>query len=269
MNRWIRFLSALGILAAIAVGVIAAQPGITAQEAFTASDAIAVAAAHEIFADVLANRPGWTAAAFNTRNPYGIWRVQFWDAAGEDIGWADVSPARGEIYNWEGHYDATEMEISLAIDQIRGFLLDQDPIVDLLGEEALAEANFYAEYDAWGRFWGAYIDLGGVNGVYVLVRFQGGLRDFEDPQLLGLYFNELPTYDEWYAASESQAVSVAYGETAIADAVRAVEGWTASAQLADPESGAVWAVTFYDGGTPLALATVDIVTGQIVDFAVL
>jgi hypothetical protein len=269
MNRWIRFLTPLAIITAIVIGVIAAQPGLTAQEDFSASDAIAVAAAHEIFADVLANRPGWTAAAFNTRNPYGIWRVQFWDAAGDDLGSADVSPARAEIYNWEGHYAATEMEISLAIDQIRDFLLSEDRVVDLLGEEALAEADFYAEYDAWGRFWGAYIDLGGVNSVYVLVRFRGGLRDFEDPQLLGLYFNELPTYDEWYAASEAQAVSLAYGETAIADALREVEGWTASAELADPESGAVWAVTFTNGDTPLALATVDLVTGAILDFAVL
>jgi hypothetical protein len=46
----------------------------------TTDDAINLAATHSSFAKGLEDRPGWSAVAYDTKNYYGIWRVQFYDA---------------------------------------------------------------------------------------------------------------------------------------------------------------------------------------------
>ena len=76
-------------------------------------DAINLAAAHSSFANGLADRPGWTAVAYDTKNLYGIWRVQFYDAEGNDLGWSDISLEKQKVYAWETNFDITESETLL------------------------------------------------------------------------------------------------------------------------------------------------------------
>ncbi|MBI5961137.1 MAG: hypothetical protein HY866_20540, partial [Chloroflexi bacterium] len=98
-----KFLKAgmLAVLVVLSLGLTSALSLSHAQPGYTPQEAIDLAAAHAAFVDGLAARPGWTAAAYDSKNSYGIWHVQFWDTDGEDLGWADLSLERSKVYSWD------------------------------------------------------------------------------------------------------------------------------------------------------------------------
>ena len=61
-------------------------------------DAVALAAAHPALAELLTAHKGWRAEAYSTGNAYGVWRVQFYFPGGDELGWADVTPAARRVY---------------------------------------------------------------------------------------------------------------------------------------------------------------------------
>ncbi|MCA9904798.1 MAG: hypothetical protein KC547_13170, partial [Anaerolineae bacterium] len=153
---------------------------VQAQEGYTPQDAINFAAAHPAFASGLEARPGWTATAYTGNATFGIWHVEFWDAEGEALGWADLSLEHNLVYSWAADYGTTEQQNAEAEDAIRTFLSSNAEVMDLVG--SLDGVNLYVEYAYWDQRWAAYIDLG-PNSVYVTMRSASnppmGLEDLE------------------------------------------------------------------------------------------
>lgn len=238
---------------------------IYAQQIFTEQDAINTAAESEEFKDGLANTPGWTAAAYDTGNRFGIWRVQFWNASGDELGWADVSPARGKVYSWEAYFGATDAQVQMAQDPVRDFLTTHPTVLELV--EDPTQHELYIEYDSYNRWWGAYMDMG-LDSLYLVVRFGQGSPDvFEDPQLVRLYFSNVMSYAEWQEATRAQAVATGFQQPEIAAVLADVESWTTRAERSDDGDG-VWTVYFMDGETVLAWVKVDMSTQTVVEFSI-
>ncbi|MBI5958759.1 MAG: hypothetical protein HY866_08490 [Chloroflexi bacterium] len=258
-----KFLKAgmLAVLVVLSMGLTSALSPSHAQSGYTPQDAIDLAAAHAAFVDGLAARPGWTAAAYDSKNSYGIWHVQFWDTDGEDLGWADLSLERSKVYSWEVYMGLTEEQSSSTEETIRAFLLNSPDVVDLV--ENLGDADLYVDYDYWNERWGAYIELG-PDSLYVTLRSTSGRSlSLENLQLDRIYFSELPSYDEWFSAQEAQAISIAFQQPEINAALRDYSGWAATGE---PDENGVWHLTFTLGEQTLATAAVMVETQQVLEF---
>ena len=107
----------------------------------TPQDAINLAGAHSSFAKGLADRPGWTAVAYDTKNFYSIWRVQFYDAEGNDLGWSDVNLEKQKIYAWETNFDVTESEYSQAEEALLNFARQDPEVIEMIGN--IDEYSFF------------------------------------------------------------------------------------------------------------------------------
>ncbi|MBZ0286535.1 MAG: hypothetical protein K8I30_02895, partial [Anaerolineae bacterium] len=252
-------LLAAGLLIALfAFGIPALAQGV-----FNPDDAIALAAAHPDFADLVA-RAGWTAAAYDSHNSYGIWRVQFWDENGEDAGWLDINPALARIYSWEVYYDSTPVQDAAALEVIEPFVRSHPDVLALLPGIAQRH-DLYVDYDGWGDYWGVWVDAG-TDALWLTISFDGGLpSSLENPTLKGIYFPYMLSYAEWDQVSRSEAVAIAFQQPEIADAVRAYADWTSGVE---PVSGETWTVSFYGGGQTIAQATVDLAQSLVIDFMV-
>lgn len=234
-----------------------------AQETFTEQDAIDLAATSELFVAGLEQNPDWSAAAYDTHNAYGIWRVQFWYANGEELGWADVSPERGKVYSWEVYFGATDAQQNAAEPVLRDFIATEPRFVDLL--EDPSQYDMYIDYDGYNRYWGVYIDVG-ADSLWTAIQFAGKAPDaLDDPQVLGLYFSGVLSYAEWQESNEATAIATAFQNADVADALASVDKWTTSVELNDD---GMWTVYFLDGETVLVTVEVDIAADQVIDFTI-
>lgn len=260
MNRFKTFyhvsrVFALMIVMAVAFGYVAAQA------TFTVQNAIDTAASHPVFADGLARYEDWTAAAYNTNNAYEIWRVQFWDSEGEDLAWADVSPARGKVYSYEAHFAASEQQTNTAYDVLRDFIDNEPQVLALVDDPSQYE--IYVEYDTWGRQWSVYLDID-IDSLYFAVRFDGETPDdLENPELQGVYFPNVISYEEWQSGMEAQAIAIAFQDQAIADAVNG-RSWTTEVEQSEDGS---WRITFWEGDISLAEVVLDAAMENILDYS--
>jgi hypothetical protein len=255
----------LSVLACLIVIFGMMSSTVVAQDEFTEDDAIALAAASPAFAEALAERDGWSAAAYNTHNRYGVWRVQFWDQYGEDMGYADVSPMLGQVFFTETYYGATEAQRQRGQDVVREFVENSPEVWALIDDPS--QYDMYIDYEGWMDAWGVYIDLG-ADSVYVAVQFDDIIPSaLENPRILALGFPTVGSYDEWYAATEDQAIGIAFQQPEIAAAVRGNDAWYAAATPVEGENGDLWAVGFYLGDQLVATATVDVLNGAITGFS--
>ena len=227
----------------------------------SADQVIALAAASPMFKNVLAARPGWTAAAYDSGNSYGIWRVQFWDTEGEDIGWADVSLTKGRLYAWESNVGATDEQKTAVRDTLLDFLAQQADVRELVGDPH--DYDTWLDYNGWINTWFVFIGKGGLDSIYV-----GILNNSDDPLNLAhltlgsIYFPEVKSYTDWEAGQKSQAVALAFANADIAAALRDHDGWvTDTARAGDT----AWTVTFKVSDQVLASATVDIAARTVTD----
>lgn len=260
----------LAVIILASTVIIHQQPTI-AQDGYTAQDAINLATSHPVFAG-LATQEGWSAAAYDTGNAYGIWRVQFWDANGEDLGWADVSIERSKVYSWESHIGLSDDQYGPAEQVIRGVLLNDADVMELVNAR-LAEVmdvtfddiSIYVDYDVWNQHWTAYLDMW-PNSLYITLRSQT-----DDPMSLDslrveqIYFDGVMSYQEWHDAQKAQATTVAFGQAEIAAALRDFTGWTADGEL---DEDGVWHLTFSLDDQQLASASVVVETAQVLEFSV-
>jgi hypothetical protein len=115
-------------------------------------EAIALAAAHPALSGALVAHPGWKAAAYYTANRFEIWRVQFWDGSGGELGWADVSVTRRAVYWVEVSAGPTEAQKKDAEEALRKFVLDNKDIVDLLGDPKAYQSGSTTSGRTWGVF---------------------------------------------------------------------------------------------------------------------
>ncbi len=235
----------------------------SAQETATADQVIAIVATSYPYSVALEAHPEWRIEAFNTRNRYGIWRVQFWDASGEEIGYADVSPERGAVMYYEGLFYATEAERQAGYDAVHAFL-STNPELEAL-DVPLEELDTWIDYDPWNRAWNAWIE-DGYDSLYAVVRFGDGMPwTLNDPELVNIAFPNVLSYDEWYEENENQAILLAFQQNEIAAALRDQSGWVALAVPAEGELQSVWNVEFLSGDQVVATAVVDLANQQVIE----
>jgi hypothetical protein len=252
----------LAILIMLVVALFATI-GAQAQQTFTEQDAIDLAASSEFFAAGLEQNPGWSAAAYDTHNAYGIWRVQFWDSSGEDLGWADVSPERGKAYSWETYFGATDAQENAAEQVLRDFIANNEQFIDLL--EDPSQYDMYIDYDSYNHYWGVYIDVG-ADSIWTPIQFEGKTPDsLENPQVLGLYFSGVLSYAEWQESNKTTAIATAFQNADVADAIADVDDWTTSVERNDD---GMWTVYFIDGDTVLVSVQVDVNTDKVIDYTI-
>jgi hypothetical protein len=263
MNARNRILLITIISFVLVLALIALPRGSRAQQTFSADDAIAFVAGSPQFATGLEYSLGWSAVAYNTGNAYGVWRVEFDDAAGDDLGWADVSLERGRIYSYDAYFYPTDALRFEAEPILREFVYAQPQVLELVSNPA--DYEYWFDYDGWNNWWYFYIAVGGQNSVTALVRFDDGENELSlnNPHFLQIMFTDLPDYESWHDAGEASATAVAFAQGEIAARLRDNSGWTSSANPADGGSSSQWVVGFYVGDTMVAQAGVDIVTNVV------
>ncbi len=257
--RTLRFLLALVCVACLCLclgpSMTRAQGGDSPEKT-----AIDLAAKHPALAGVLAARPNWRAMAYDTESRFKIWRVQFWDENWREIGWADVSLERGKVYkveisNGPEPDDATRKAAEAVLIP---FLRAQTELVQLMGGEMWES---YTEYSADEGLWRVtfYKAADAVQGV---VRFKDAVPfSFRQPELVEIGFPWLAPFGAWFAAQQQKAISMAFVDSRIAEAVRGVDGWKAEST---PVEGNQWLVVFKVGEKPLIQAVIDITTGKVI-----
>jgi hypothetical protein len=254
------------LVAAIVIGSLVAsvQQATLATGRGSADQAITLAAESPMFQNVLAAREGWTAAAFDSGNSYGIWRVQFWDADGEDLGYADVRLTNRRIYSWESNVGATESQKQDVREALLNFLAGEPDVQEMVGD--VREYDIWIDYNGWINTWFVFINKGGLDSLYVGIQNNSDdPLDMDALTLYGIYFPEMPTYTEWEGAQKSQAVALAFANAEIAAAVREHDGWVTETTRA---GDATWIVTFKVGDAVLATATVDLVAREVSDIQI-
>lgn len=230
----------------------------------SADAAIALAAAHPAFVNILGAREGWTAGAFDSGNSHGIWRVQFWAADGEDIGYADVSVTKGRVFSWESTVGVTDAQKDAVRETLVTFVAKDPTVRELVGNPT--NYDMWLDYNGWINTWFVYIGAGGAESLYV-----GVYNNSPDPMdmrklTMGpIYFPEIPKYKEWEDAQKAQAVSLAFAKPEVAAALRGHDGWQTETERT---GDSVWRVTFKSTERVVAVATVDLSTGQVVELTI-
>ncbi len=248
------------VIAVLALCLMSATFVAHAQARFTEQDAIDLAVAFPSFHDGLDMYPGWKAAAYDSGNAYGIWRVQFWAADGEDLGWANVSPARKRVYNWESHFGATDAQKAAAEPILKGFVLGLPELSDLV--DSPEQYPMYIDYSGWQKAWSVYLDRGD-DSVVVMVQFDGKLpTTLDNPHLLDIEFPQVMGYDDWQKSKQALAIAAAFKDADIAKALSGVDGWTTSV---DRQDDGLWSVTFLSDDQTLAEVTVDLDKNEVVE----
>ncbi len=241
--------------------IVTALPGIAgAQDDYSADAVIALAASSPPFVGSLDTYPGWTAAAYDTRNAYGIWHVTFWDADGNELGWAVVSPERARIYASEVYFGADDGLRAQAEPILRDFIYTHPDVLALVPNPWDYEMWF--DYDPWSEWWWVYVNMG-TNSIIPLVRFEGGARSLTNPSLVGISFEGVVSHEEWENAARASAVALAFDQAEVANALRPHPGWTSDAAPTGDGSDGGWWVGFYAGETLIAEATVNIYAEQV------
>lgn len=257
----------LGIALAI-MGLLAAGPVRAQGPNGSGEEAIALAQAQPEIAEYLGHSGAWDAAAYFTGNRFGVWRVNFWDKQGNDLGHADLNLERGVVYSWEPAEDLTDEQWAAGESAVWDFVRANEDVRAVLG---IYEVNYdedpfegWTEYHSEANTWSAYIWQAG-DFIEARVRFDSGSRQaFENPALIGIYFPTVLNIWEWIKAQEAQAISLAFSDVGVAAALRGFEGWTGAGQ---PESlgSARWRVTFSVDDTPVLAATVDLDAQTVLD----
>ncbi|HRF96398.1 MAG TPA: hypothetical protein PLZ51_14430, partial [Aggregatilineales bacterium] len=203
---------------------------------------------------------GWEAVTFNTKNAYGIWRVYFSTYEGDQIGWADLNPQNGKIYSWDVYIPATDAQKEIATPIIKDFLNTQPQILELL--ENPAQYDMYIDYDGWNNHWGVYIGAGEY-ALWVTVEFENGTSPdkLDNPRLTGVFFPDLPEYEEWFENTKASVVNIAFANPDVGVALRG-QTWTTNVERLE---GDFWQVKFFVNETLVVTATVDLVAETVTE----
>lgn len=239
--------------------------GLSAQTKFTEQQVIDWVAQTPQFARVLADVDeywgGWHAVAFDTKNAYGIWRVYFlFNEDGETIGSADVDPRQQRIYSWDVFLEAADAQVENAMPVLKAYLSNHPEIIALLNDPA--QYDFYPSYNPWDQNWGVYISAGEYS-LWVTVQFENGHSptNLNNPRLTGIYFPDLPDYEEWLHDTQAQAVNIAFANSEVGRTLRG-RTWTTQNERLEND---IWRVTFLVDGAIVITATVDLETNAVLE----
>ncbi|XWX02874.1 hypothetical protein VZO05_10190 [Aggregatilineales bacterium SYSU G02658] len=232
-------------------------------QSYTEDDAIALALTLPECRDTIDHQEGWYALAYDTQNAYGIWRVEFYDSAGEDMGYAHVSPRDGRVYDGYCLYRPSDAQIEAARPTLEAFVRSHEEILALI--PYVDELTIYVDYDVWNDWWGVYI-ANEENSLYVTVKFaEATPLSLDDPELTGIYFPEVKHYEEWFNESAQQAIIVAFIDRRIGDRLANLNGWTTETEHLGQQR---WRVDFWLEANWLASAVVDLTERVVVEVSV-
>lgn len=238
-----------------------ARPG-TAQDSPSVDEVIALVMTEPSIASGLAELPFYETLAYDSRNAYGIWQVEFRDGEGNTIAWAQVQPSTGKIFAWEAYFAANDDQYEAILPVYQEFVANHPDVRALI--RGIDKDEIYPWWDGDAEAWVSWIGDAG-DAIMVAVQFEGGAQDsVENPVLTQLWFPNLPSYDEWWTASASEAVAIAFQESEIAAALRG-QSWTTETELNEGSTN-VWSVSFIAAGETLVTAAVDLASGEILDF---
>ncbi len=260
MTRRLLFLLPLFAAAALALTALAG-----AQDDPSRDDVVALVLEIPEIATGLDALTDYRTLAYNSHNAYGIWQVEFRNLEGEQVAWAQVQPSTGKVYAWDAYFAAADEAYDAILPVYQQFVASHPDVRALI--RGIDRDEIYPWWDGDAQAWVSWIGDAG-DAIMVAVQFDGGAQDStENPVLADLWFPNLPSYDEWWVASSSEAVAVAFQEVEIAIALRG-RSWTTEAQLVDGNDTNVWAVDFLADGSIVASATIDVVTGEILDYEI-
>jgi hypothetical protein len=225
----------------------------------TAQDAINLAAEHPAFAKALADRPGWSANAYDTKSRYAIWRVEFYDADGNGMGWADVSLDQHRLYAWDTSFDVIESQYAEAEPILLDFLRNDKIAQDMIGSIDDVYGTWVG-YDGWRECWMVHLDRGADSLDLTLRSRRSDPKSLEGLYLEKVYVANIMSFTDWNNANGSQIVAAAFENPEIAAAVRGVDGWTTATERLE---GDAWKVRFLSGETVIAEADVNIADGSV------
>lgn len=260
MSRRLMKLLITGMIGAL---LSARANGLIAQDepTFTEQQVIDMVTTDSDIGPSLEGMGDWRAAAYNTRNAYGIWHVQFWDSEGEDRGWVEIQPENEIIYASDTHFPMSEARHNQAEPILREFVAQSDEVRALMPRPQ--DYDMYIDYNSWEDAWGVYID-DSADSLYVVVSFADD--EFSDPQVQDIHFYEVLSFDDWLAAMQAEVSAVAFEQVEIAQAVRDVENWHTQVERLD--AGDTWVIEFMADGGVLARATVDTLRGEVLDYTI-
>ncbi len=224
--------------------------------------AITLASEHPALSLILSSNKGWTAKAYDTRNAYGVWRVQFWNAEGEVIASMDLNPNNAKIYNWNYLKGVNELEKQQAEAAILAYLATNTEITDLLGDIDLYDMRIaYRNHNIWS----ARINRG-VDSVEIFLESANvRMRSMDNLRLIGFNFPGIVSFEEWQSANEANIIATAFGEAEIAAKLRGIENWTTEVS---PKTDEIWTVKFLLGENLIATANVDIYNLTTLDYSI-
>jgi hypothetical protein len=226
-------------------------------------DAINLASGHPAFAKALADRPGWTANAYDTKSRYGIWRVEFYDADGNGMGWADVNLEQQRLYAWDAAFDVIEGQYAEAEQTLIDFLRNDETSQKLVGSVDDVY-GWWVGYDSWREVWMVHLDRGADSLDLTLRSRSAQPKSFESLYLEKVYVANIMSYDDWQNANGSQVIALAFENPEVAAAVRGVD-WTTSTERLE---GDAWKVRFLSGEQVLVEADVNVAEGSVANIAV-
>lgn len=267
MGVWLVTLKRMPLMLAAFVLLMLFPIGAIAQDAPTPESVIALVidSVPEIAAG-LDTLTDYQTYAYNSNNSYGIWQVEFEDYNGSTIAWAQVRPRTGRIYAWDAYFNATEDAYEAVLPVFREFVANDPSVRELI--RGIEADDLWPWWDGGEQAWVVWIGDAG-DAIMVAVEFEGGSQDStENPSLKGIWFPNLPSYDEWWVASSSQAVALAFQEIDIAAALRDTQ-WTTDSRLTDDSDTNIWTVNFLSSGSIIATATVNVLDGDVLSYEVM
>ena len=222
--------------------------------------AIELVAAHPAFASGLAHEPGWTATAYDALDRYGLWRVDLASAEGRALGWAQVRLAASRVIAWETEFELEGVAYEAARERLMDALRRDEDFRALAGDPDEHEWSWVG-YEAWRDAWVVYLERG-TDSLHVVLRSaHDGMRSLDGLRVIQVQAVHLPAYTAWRDMQGAEAIARAFGDPAVAAAVRGVVGWTADAEPVDRR---IWRVRFLDGARALVEAEVDVGRGTVV-----
>lgn len=238
-------------------------PGL-AQDAPNVDDVVSLVLTVPQIAEGLESLSYYETLAYNSRNAYGIWQVEFRDGEGNTVAWSQVQPSSGKIYAWEAYFNADEAQYEAILPVYQEFVANHPDVRALI--RGIDKDDIYPWWDGNAEAWVAWIGDAG-DAIMVAVQFDGGAQDSaENPVLTQLWFPNLPSYEEWWVASSSEAVAIAFQEAEIAAALRG-QSWTTEVELTEDNPN-VWSVRFISGSEILVTAEVDIAAGVTLNYEI-
>ncbi|MBK8137430.1 MAG: hypothetical protein IPK52_16715 [Chloroflexi bacterium] len=239
--------------------------GVGAQDDPTTESVVALVLAIPEISGGLDRLTDYETLAYNSNNTYGIWQVEFRDLEGNQVAWAQVQPSTGRVYAWETYFAAADASYEVILPVFQEFVANHPDVRALI--RGIDQDEIYPWWDGNTQAWMTWIGDAG-DAIMVAVQFDGGSEDStENPVLTDIWFPNLPSYEEWWVASSSQAVAVAFQQVDIAIALRG-KTWTTESELIDQSDTNLWTVRFLSDGTLVASATVNVFEGELIAYEI-